>query len=97
MQGEFVDALPSSILLAPDEDSAVVRGGSEYCAVFGVSPGNAPDGAFVTFECFGVAVLVSLDLEQFDRFVRGAGRQPSAVVVEDCVVLRTENTLDWRV
>ena len=39
------------------------------------------------FECFGEAVLVALDLEDFDGLVGGAGRQSSAVVVEDGIVL----------
>jgi len=34
-------------LFAPDEDFAVVGGGSEYRAEFGMGPGNTPDGAFV--------------------------------------------------
>jgi len=34
-------------LFAPDEDFAVVGGGSEYCAEFRMGPGDTPDGAFV--------------------------------------------------
>ena len=45
---ELVDALPLSILLAEDEDAAVVAAAREDGAVFGVSPGDAPDGAVVT-------------------------------------------------
>ena len=47
MQGELVDALPGGVLLAVDEDAAVVGGGGEDGAVFGVGPGDAPDSAFV--------------------------------------------------
>ena len=39
VQGELVDALPLVLrLLAPDQDAAVVGGGGEDGAVFGVSP-----------------------------------------------------------
>lgn len=47
VEGEFVDALPGARLLAPDEDAAVVGGGGEDGAEFGVRPGDAPHGAFV--------------------------------------------------
>jgi hypothetical protein len=48
VQGELVDALPLVLrLLAPDQDAAVVGGRGEDGAVFGVGPGDAPDGAFV--------------------------------------------------
>ncbi len=47
MEGEFVDALPLGVLLAEDEDAAVVGGGGEDGAVFGVGPGAAPDGRVV--------------------------------------------------
>lgn len=48
MDCEFVDALPGVVLLAVDEDAAVVGGGGEDGAVFGVRPGEGPDGAFVS-------------------------------------------------
>jgi hypothetical protein len=49
VQGEFVDALPLVLwLLAPDEDATVVGGGGEDGAILRVSPGNAPDSAFVS-------------------------------------------------
>lgn len=48
VEGEFVDALPLCILLAPDQDAAVVGGGCEDGAVFGVCPRDAPDCSFVT-------------------------------------------------
>jgi hypothetical protein len=48
VEGELVDALPLGILLAVDEDAAVVRGAGEDGAVFGVCPRDAPDGTFVT-------------------------------------------------
>jgi hypothetical protein len=39
VQGELVDALPLVLrLLAPDQDAAVVGGGGEDGAVFGVGP-----------------------------------------------------------
>ena len=47
MEGEFVYALPLIVLLAPDEDAAVVGGGGEDGSVFGVCPGDAPDCSFV--------------------------------------------------
>lgn len=51
VQGEFVDALPLALrLLAPDEDAAVVGGGCEDGAVFGVGPGDAPDGALMAVD-----------------------------------------------
>jgi hypothetical protein len=45
---EFVDALPGGVLFAVDEDAAVVGGRGEDGAVFGVCPGEGPDGAFVS-------------------------------------------------
>ena len=48
VQGDVVDFLPCAVLLAPDEDLAVVGGGCEDVAVLGVGPGDAPDGAFVS-------------------------------------------------
>lgn len=47
MEGEVEDARPGGVRFAPDEDFAVVAGGGEDVAVFGVCPGDAPDGAFV--------------------------------------------------
>jgi hypothetical protein len=41
----------------------------------------------VPFQCFCQSMCLSLYLEDLDSAVRGAGRQASAVVVEDCVVL----------
>jgi hypothetical protein len=35
-------------LFAPDENFAVVAGAGEDVAVFGVGPGDGPDGAFVS-------------------------------------------------
>lgn len=87
VEGEFVDALPGAVLFAPDEDATVVGGRGEDGAVFGMGPGDTPDGAFMPFECFRQAVLVAVDFEHFDRLVGGACCQSSAVVVEDCVVL----------
>lgn len=87
MQGEFVDALPGSILFAPDEDATVVGGRGENGAIFGVRPGDTPDCSLMPFECFQWAVLVAVDFEELDRLVGGAGRQSLAVVVEDRVVL----------
>lgn len=87
VEGEFVDALPGAVLFAPDEDATVVGGGGEDGAVFGVCPGDTPDGAFMSFQCLGQTVLVAVDFEHFDRLVGGACCQSSAVVVENCVVL----------
>jgi hypothetical protein len=48
VQGELVDALPLVLrLFAPDEDAAVVGRRGKDGPVFGMGPGNAPDGAFV--------------------------------------------------
>lgn len=44
----IVDLLPGTILFAPYEDFAVVRGGCEDVAVLGVGPCHAPDSAFVS-------------------------------------------------
>jgi hypothetical protein len=44
---ELVDALPLPVLLAEDEDAAVIAAAGEDGAVFGVRPGDAPDGAVV--------------------------------------------------
>jgi hypothetical protein len=44
---ELVDALPLAVLLAEDQDAAVVAAAGEDGAVFGVRPGDAPDGAVV--------------------------------------------------
>lgn len=87
VEGEFVDALPRAVLFAPDEDAAVVGGGGEDGAVFGVGPGHTPHGSLMAFESVRQAVLVAVDFKHFDRLVRGACCQSSAVVVEDCVVL----------
>lgn len=57
MQCELVDALPGGVLLAPEQDSAVVGGGGEDGAVFGVRPGDAPDSAFVTRAVWSVNLL----------------------------------------
>jgi hypothetical protein len=53
VQGKLVDALPLVLrLLAPDENTAVVGGGCEDGAVFGMGPGDAPYGAFMAVrEC----------------------------------------------
>jgi hypothetical protein len=51
---ELVDALPLPVLLAEDEDAAVVGGAREDGAVFGVCPGDAPDGAVVAAKCIRV-------------------------------------------
>lgn len=47
VEGDVVDLLPRAVLLAPDEDLAVVGGRSEDVAVLGMCPGNTPDGALV--------------------------------------------------
>ena len=61
VQSEFVDALPLGVLLAPDEDAAVVGGAGEDGAVFGVGPGDAPHGAFVAAN-ISICCFVSGDL-----------------------------------
>lgn len=48
VQREIEDFGPGVALLAPDEDFAVVRGGGEDVAVFGVCPGDGPDCSFVS-------------------------------------------------
>jgi len=48
VQCEVEDFCPLIVGLAPDEDFAVVGGGCEDVAVFGMSPGNGPYGAFVS-------------------------------------------------
>jgi len=53
VQGEIEDFAPGCAGFAPDEDFTVVAGGGEDVAVFGVGPGDGPDGAFVSFESFG--------------------------------------------
>ncbi len=40
----------------------------------------------VPFQCFCESVLVPIDLEDLDCFVRGAGCEAAAIVVEDGVV-----------
>ena len=47
VEGDLIYLLPAVGLLAPDEDLAVVRGGSENVAVLGVRPRYAPDSTFV--------------------------------------------------
>jgi hypothetical protein len=47
VQREVEDFRPGAAGFAPDEDFAVVAGGGEDVAVFGVRPGDTPDGAFV--------------------------------------------------
>lgn len=47
VQRKVEDLLPRALLLAPDEDLAVVAGRGENVAVFGVCPGYAPDRALV--------------------------------------------------
>ena len=60
MQGEFVDFLPLGVLLAPDEDAAVVRGAGEDGAVFRVSPGDAPYCSFVSSNKLVTALFKSM-------------------------------------
>lgn len=51
VEGEVVDSLPLVVLGAlffPDEDLAIVPCRRQDVAVFGMRPGDAPDGAFVT-------------------------------------------------
>jgi hypothetical protein len=57
VQREVEDSLPLGALLAPDEDFAVVAGGGEDVAVFGVGPGDAPDCSFVA-----VGFVLAIDL-----------------------------------
>jgi len=47
VESEFVDALPLSVLFAPDEDATVVGGGCKNRAVLWMSPGDTPDCAIV--------------------------------------------------
>lgn len=47
VQRKIENLLPRALLLAPDEDLAVVAGGGKNVAVFGVCPGYAPDCALV--------------------------------------------------
>ena len=63
--------LPLSFL--PDKDFAVVGGGGEDVAEFGVRPGDLPDGAVVPAEGFDETVVVAVDFEDFDGAVGGAG------------------------
>lgn len=51
MQREVEDFGPRRALLAPDEDFAIVACGGQDVTVFGVCPGDGPDGAFVAVGC----------------------------------------------
>jgi hypothetical protein len=51
VQCEVEDALPLRALFAPDKDFAIVAGRGEDVTVFGVSPGDTPDCAFVAGFC----------------------------------------------
>lgn len=46
------------------------------------------------FQCFGQSLSLSLDFEDFDCSVGGAGCEPSPVVVEDSIVLRKKGERD---
>lgn len=96
VEGEFVDALPLIVLFPPDQDAAVVGARSEDGAILGMCPGNRPDRSLVSLERLGQAVLLAVDFEDLDGLVRGAGREPSAVVVENCIVL-LEVKVSWSV
>lgn len=50
MQSDVVDLLPGVGLFTPDEDFAVVGGGSKDVAIFGVRPCYTPDGAFMSVQ-----------------------------------------------
>lgn len=50
-------------------------------------PRDRPDCALVTLQCLCQAMLLALDLEDLDGLVGGAGRESSAVVIENRVVL----------
>jgi len=50
VKGKVVDALPLSVLLAPDEDATIIRGGSEDGSKLRVCPGHAPDCAVVSIQ-----------------------------------------------
>ena len=68
---------------APDDDLAIVRGGCEDGAEFGVRPCEAEDGGFVAFEGRGesVGVVLGVDVEDAEGAVGGAGGEAPAVVV----------------
>jgi hypothetical protein len=48
VEGDLVDLLPSRRLFAPDDDLAVVRGGCEDVAVFGMRPCDTPYRALMS-------------------------------------------------
>jgi len=59
VEGEIEDALPCAVLLPPDENFSVVACARLDVAVFGVRPGYAPDGAFVTVVQHRLTVSIS--------------------------------------
>lgn len=58
VHGKVEDFGPGGALFAPDEYFAVVAGGGEDGAEFGVGPGDAPDCSFVAVDM----VLADLDM-----------------------------------
>jgi hypothetical protein len=48
VESEIENSGPLAVCFAPDEDFTVVGGGCEDVAVFGVGPGDRPDGSFVS-------------------------------------------------
>ena len=67
--------------------ATIVGGGSEESAEFGVSPAHTPNCAFVAAKGFGEVVFVTIDFEDLDCFIAGAGCKAAAIVVQDCIVL----------
>lgn len=80
---------PAALLLLPDDHLAVVRARREDVAELGVRPGNLPHRARVPLERVSGrrARLAVDDIEHFYRAVRGACREPLAVVVQLRIVL----------
>lgn len=50
-------------------------------------PCYAPHCTFVPLQRLGQPVLLAINFEDLDGLVGGTGRQSSAVVIEDCIVL----------
>ena len=78
--------MPGGAGFPPDEHFAVVAGGGEDVAIFGVRPGDGPDGAFVA------GGLVS----GVERGGKGGEVYPFSVSVSRCVSPSTSKILTVR-
>jgi hypothetical protein len=108
VQGEIEDSRPGVALLAPDEDFAVIGGGCEDVAEFGVRPGDGPDCSFVAVVDGQLGWTLGCAMGRLEQFgtthlskYRGWGNvkgqsYPFSVSVNRCVSPSTSKILTVR-